>query len=79
MCVDSTPGGVKENVPQQKRQHFHFDLWFCLTLQNWILDFGRPIAMVKRLTAHFTQSIPHAVLNAKKMIQWMVTPHFMEQ
>lgn len=22
------------------------DLWFYFTLQNWILDFGRPIAMV---------------------------------
>ncbi|KAL7406162.1 hypothetical protein ABVT39_014401 [Epinephelus coioides] len=42
----STPGGVKEIVAQQKRQHFHSDLWFCLTLQNWILDFGRPIVMI---------------------------------
>lgn len=25
---------------------FHLDLWFYFTLQNWILDFGRPIAMV---------------------------------
>lgn len=25
---------------------FHFDLWFYFTLQNWVLDFGRPIAMV---------------------------------
>ncbi|XP_074150824.1 ceroid-lipofuscinosis neuronal protein 6 [Sminthopsis crassicaudata] len=25
---------------------FHLDLWFYLTLQNWILDFGRPIAMI---------------------------------
>lgn len=54
MCIDSTPGGLKENVLQQKRQLFHFDLWFCLTLQNWILDFGRPIVMVRRLNAHFT-------------------------
>ncbi|KAA8595945.1 hypothetical protein FQN60_011236 [Etheostoma spectabile] len=40
--LTSTPGGLKENVPQP----FHFDLWFCLTLQNWILDFGRPIVMI---------------------------------
>ncbi|XP_069899128.1 ceroid-lipofuscinosis neuronal protein 6 isoform X3 [Dipodomys merriami] len=25
---------------------FHFDLWFYFTLQNWVLDFGRPIAML---------------------------------
>lgn len=25
---------------------FHLDLWFYFTLQNWVLDFGRPIAMV---------------------------------
>uniref|UniRef100_A0A1A8SAR9 Ceroid-lipofuscinosis, neuronal 6a n=1 Tax=Nothobranchius rachovii TaxID=451742 RepID=A0A1A8SAR9_9TELE len=42
----STACVSKENVPQKKKQHFHFDLWFCLTLQNWILDFGRPIVMI---------------------------------
>lgn len=47
--VDSNPAGSKEHVPQQKRQRFHLDLWFCLTLQNWVLDFGRPIVMVRRL------------------------------
>ncbi|XP_010781542.1 ceroid-lipofuscinosis neuronal protein 6 homolog isoform X1 [Notothenia coriiceps] len=41
----SAPCGLKENVPHQRR-NFHFDLWFCLTLQNWILDFGRPIVMI---------------------------------
>uniref|UniRef100_A0A0B7B3L9 Uncharacterized protein n=1 Tax=Arion vulgaris TaxID=1028688 RepID=A0A0B7B3L9_9EUPU len=25
-------------------QSFHFDLWFILALNNWIFDFGRPIA-----------------------------------
>ncbi|XP_035666895.1 ceroid-lipofuscinosis neuronal protein 6 homolog isoform X2 [Branchiostoma floridae] len=25
---------------------FHLDLWLTLTLENWILDFGRPIAML---------------------------------
>lgn len=66
MCVSSTPGGLKEKVAQMKRQHFHCDLWFFLTLQNWILDFGRPIVMVRRLNAGFTSSIPHAVLNSAK-------------
>uniref|UniRef100_A0A5F9DI76 CLN6 transmembrane ER protein n=1 Tax=Oryctolagus cuniculus TaxID=9986 RepID=A0A5F9DI76_RABIT len=25
---------------------FHLDLWVYFTLQNWVLDFGRPIAMI---------------------------------
>ncbi|CAB1338963.1 unnamed protein product [Coregonus sp. 'balchen'] len=29
-----------------KRPQFHFDLWFYLTVQNWVLDFGRPIVMI---------------------------------
>uniref|UniRef100_A0A3Q4I128 CLN6 transmembrane ER protein a n=1 Tax=Neolamprologus brichardi TaxID=32507 RepID=A0A3Q4I128_NEOBR len=41
-----TPGVSKENVAQKKKQRFHFDLWLCLTVQNWILDFGRPIIIL---------------------------------
>lgn len=44
--LNSAPGVQKENVQQRRRQHFHLDLWVCLTLQNWILDFGRPIVML---------------------------------
>ncbi|KAM4596618.1 ceroid-lipofuscinosis neuronal protein 6a isoform 1-T1 [Fundulus diaphanus] len=44
--LHSTTGVSKQNVPERKRPTFHFDLWLCLTLQNWILDFGRPIAMI---------------------------------
>ncbi|XP_050972042.1 ceroid-lipofuscinosis neuronal protein 6a isoform X1 [Labeo rohita] len=28
------------------QSQFHTDLWLCFTVQNWILDFGRPIAMI---------------------------------
>uniref|UniRef100_A0A3P9C7I0 CLN6 transmembrane ER protein b n=1 Tax=Maylandia zebra TaxID=106582 RepID=A0A3P9C7I0_9CICH len=42
----NAPGVSKENVPQKKKQRFHFDLWLCLTVQNWILDFGRPIIIL---------------------------------
>lgn len=47
-------------MPHQKRNHFHSDLWFWLTLQNWILDFGRPIVMVIRLykNDHYKESLP---------------------
>lgn len=31
---------------QKRQQLFHLDLWLFLTLQNWILDFGRPIVMI---------------------------------
>lgn len=41
----SSPAALKDPV-SPKKKHFHLDLWFCLTLQNWILDFGRPIVMI---------------------------------
>ncbi|XP_072888720.1 ceroid-lipofuscinosis neuronal protein 6 homolog isoform X2 [Hemitrygon akajei] len=36
----------KEPENLDKKPHFHLDLWFYFTVQNWILDFGRPIAMI---------------------------------
>lgn len=50
-CVHRPAGVLKENVPRRRGQPFHFDLWLCLTVQNWILDFGRPIVMVRRQKA----------------------------
>ncbi|XP_028330991.1 ceroid-lipofuscinosis neuronal protein 6a [Gouania willdenowi] len=44
--VSSAADVQKENVQQETRQDFHLDLWLCFTLQNWILDFGRPIVMI---------------------------------
>ncbi|XP_048829463.1 ceroid-lipofuscinosis neuronal protein 6 homolog isoform X4 [Brienomyrus brachyistius] len=38
--------GSRESESLQKKQQFHLDLWFYFTVQNWILDFGRPIAML---------------------------------
>nr|XP_033775997.1 ceroid-lipofuscinosis neuronal protein 6 [Geotrypetes seraphini] len=35
-----SPGSLR------RRRLFHRDLWLCFTLQNWLLDFGRPIAMI---------------------------------
>ncbi|XP_042198929.1 ceroid-lipofuscinosis neuronal protein 6 homolog [Callorhinchus milii] len=29
-----------------RKTEFHRDLWFFFTVQNWVLDFGRPIAMI---------------------------------
>ncbi|XP_041652423.1 ceroid-lipofuscinosis neuronal protein 6 homolog [Cheilinus undulatus] len=28
------------------KPRFHFDLWLCFTIQNWILDVGQPVAMI---------------------------------
>ncbi|XP_075015814.1 ceroid-lipofuscinosis neuronal protein 6 isoform X3 [Calonectris borealis] len=38
--------GAVKNEDTFKTSPFHFDLWFYFTLQNWVLDFGRPIAMI---------------------------------
>ncbi|NXU76628.1 CLN6 protein, partial [Oreotrochilus melanogaster] len=39
--------GAGKNEDTFKTSPFHLDLWFYFTLQNWVLDFGRPIAMVR--------------------------------
>ncbi|XP_061855966.1 ceroid-lipofuscinosis neuronal protein 6 isoform X3 [Colius striatus] len=38
--------GAVKSEDTFKTSPFHFDLWFYFTLQNWVLDFGRPIAMI---------------------------------
>ncbi|KAM4661340.1 ceroid-lipofuscinosis neuronal protein 6 isoform 2-T2 [Amazona ochrocephala] len=38
--------GAVKNEDTFKTSPFHLDLWFYFTLQNWVLDFGRPIAML---------------------------------
>ncbi|XP_028679506.2 ceroid-lipofuscinosis neuronal protein 6-like isoform X3 [Erpetoichthys calabaricus] len=35
-----------ESESSSKKPQFHLDLWFYFTLQNWVLDFGRPIVMI---------------------------------
>lgn len=32
--------------PARTVEGFHWDIWLLMTLQNWIFDFGRPIAAV---------------------------------
>nr|XP_015198574.1 PREDICTED: ceroid-lipofuscinosis neuronal protein 6 [Lepisosteus oculatus] len=36
----------REAESSLKKPQFHLDLWFYFTLQNWVLDFGRPIVMI---------------------------------
>ncbi|NXX86216.1 CLN6 protein, partial [Urocolius indicus] len=38
--------GAGKSEDTFKTSPFHLDLWFYFTLQNWVLDFGRPIAMI---------------------------------
>ncbi|KAK7912332.1 hypothetical protein WMY93_012543 [Mugilogobius chulae] len=45
-CVREFRARFDGSLTSSKKKHFHLDLWLCLTLQNWILDFGRPIVMI---------------------------------
>ncbi|XP_063045145.1 ceroid-lipofuscinosis neuronal protein 6a [Engraulis encrasicolus] len=38
--------GLEKNESDMRNPQFHCDLWICFTIQNWILDFGRPIVML---------------------------------
>ncbi|KAM3925874.1 ceroid-lipofuscinosis neuronal protein 6 isoform 1-T1 [Leptodactylus fuscus] len=38
--------GVIQPNDESRTHRFHLDLWFYFTLQNWLLDFGRPIVMI---------------------------------
>ncbi|XP_016427149.1 ceroid-lipofuscinosis neuronal protein 6 homolog [Sinocyclocheilus rhinocerous] len=42
----SRAGSEKTVSTAAAQSQFHTDLWLCFTVQNWILDFGRPIAMI---------------------------------
>uniref|UniRef100_A0A8D2M214 Uncharacterized protein n=1 Tax=Zonotrichia albicollis TaxID=44394 RepID=A0A8D2M214_ZONAL len=46
-----------------KTPPFHLDLWFYFTLQNWVLDFGRPIAMIDsfELLYYYDEYLGHSM------------------
>ncbi|XP_053128895.1 ceroid-lipofuscinosis neuronal protein 6 isoform X2 [Hemicordylus capensis] len=44
--ASSSRHGAASEEDHCRNSRFHFDLWFYFTLQNWVLDFGRPIAMI---------------------------------
>ncbi|XP_069481219.1 ceroid-lipofuscinosis neuronal protein 6 isoform X2 [Ambystoma mexicanum] len=52
-------GSPRHTDVTHKPSQFHRDLWFYFTLQNWVLDFGRPIAM---LVERSPQTLPRAVI-----------------
>lgn len=45
LCSCSNGSAEKDEVLPKPR--FYLDLWLRFTLQNWILDVGKPITMVK--------------------------------
>ena len=60
--LSSLRHGAVKNEDTFKTSPFHFDLWFYFTLQNWVLDFGRPIAMVSVAEAGTLLCLPSAYL-----------------
>lgn len=49
---------LKLCIPSRQQSPFHFKLWLLLTVQNWVLDFGRPLfALV--VSELFPLSRPH--------------------
>ncbi|KPP77794.1 ceroid-lipofuscinosis neuronal protein 6-like [Scleropages formosus] len=52
--------GSRESDSLLKKPLFHLDLWFYFTLQNWVLDFGRPIVMVALPLEWFPLNKPSA-------------------
>lgn len=38
---------TSKDMDYRRKAHFHMDLWCCFTIQNWLLDFGRPVVMVR--------------------------------
>ncbi|KAL1007672.1 hypothetical protein UPYG_G00089990 [Umbra pygmaea] len=57
---DPSPPGSKHKGPSLKMPPFHLDLWFYLTAQNWVLDFGRPIVMIALPLEWFPLNKPSA-------------------
>lgn len=41
--------GSKDMDSSLLKPKFHLDLWVSFTIQNWLLDFGRPIVMVSEI------------------------------
>ncbi|XP_056090919.1 ceroid-lipofuscinosis neuronal protein 6 homolog isoform X2 [Rhinichthys klamathensis goyatoka] len=41
-----TRHGSRETDGCLRKAQFHMDLWCRFTLQNWLLDFGRPVVMI---------------------------------
>lgn len=59
------------------RENFHWHLWLLFALENWILDFGRPIAMLIFPLEWFPLRLP-SVGDYFHMIYNIVTPFIIQ-
>uniref|UniRef100_A0A8C2JKY4 CLN6 transmembrane ER protein b n=1 Tax=Cyprinus carpio TaxID=7962 RepID=A0A8C2JKY4_CYPCA len=55
--------GSREMDSCLRKAQFHVDLWCYFTLQNWLLDFGRTLAMVDsfELLQYYDESLAHCM------------------
>lgn len=59
--------------PARSVEGFHWDIWLLMTLQNWIFDFGRPIAALMVPTELFPMHLP-SVGDYFHMMYNLITP-----
>jgi len=60
ICLDAVSlrrHGSRETDGCLRKAQFHMDLWCRFTLQNWLLDIGRPVVMVTK--QHRNTASPH--------------------
>lgn len=65
-------------VNEQHVERFHWHLWLLFAVENWILDFGRPIAMLIFPLEWFPLSLP-SVGDYFHMIYNIITPFILQK
>ena len=72
--------GRRANQQQQQghREQFHWHLWLLFAIENWILDFGRPIAMLVFPLEWFPLNLP-SVGDYFHMIYNIITPFILQR
>nr|XP_022333483.1 ceroid-lipofuscinosis neuronal protein 6 homolog isoform X1 [Crassostrea virginica] len=59
--------------PSRSTDSFHWDIWLLMTVQNWVFDFGRPIAALMFPAEWFPMHLP-SVGDYFHMLYNLVTP-----
>ncbi|KAF0040778.1 hypothetical protein F2P81_006676 [Scophthalmus maximus] len=54
--------GSTETETLLPKPRFHLDLWLSFTIQNWVLDLGRPVVMLVFPSDSFPQNFPGAAV-----------------
>jgi ceroid-lipofuscinosis neuronal protein 6 len=63
---------------QSSREQFHWHLWLLFAIENWILDFGRPIAMLIFPLEWFPLNLP-SVGDYFHMTYNIITPFILQR